>query len=247
MVLRCCQGLIIKDILLLTTTEFRPVRKDRLYYDQFEYCLGFYLAEVNCLRELNHASIDDVIERRKQWREIARQRWNKHPQLRGIHRSTDEITADTVENLHSLAEMLLTAPEPFKLVTTVNHAHVYTNDIILINRLSRMPCLAHKTHTRALVVRPRNTVQLKNPVHAYRTYFKMTKLTAVQKTHLENFLLGQEGQVRLSSALKTWLWHPFNRVQDYFFVDHDSESWITMLNLVQPGIIRKTQPIVAAK
>lgn len=238
-----------KDTLLSTATEFRPVRKDRLYYDQFEYCLGFCLAEVNCLRELAHDRIDDTIQRRRQWREISRQRWSVSGKNRGtiISRHYDEITDETVENLHSLAEMLLTAPEPFKLVVTVNQAYVYTNDTILINRLSRLPCLSYKTYTRAVVTRPRDTIQLKNPGHAYRTYFKMLKLTIEQKAQLENFLSSQEPHVRLSPALKTWLWHPFNRTQEYFFVDHDTESWLTMLSLVNPGIIRKTQRIVAAK
>jgi hypothetical protein len=40
---------------------------------------------------------------------------------------------------------------------------------------------------------------------------------------------------------------PFLRTQDYFFVDHDTASWSSMLSLVRPGIIRKTLQIVTAK
>jgi exopolyphosphatase/guanosine-5'-triphosphate,3'-diphosphate pyrophosphatase len=51
----------------------------------------------------------------------------------------------------------------------------------------------------------------------------------------------------LPAALEAWLDDPFLRTQDYFFVDHDSEAWPTMLALVQPGVIRKTLAIVTAK
>jgi hypothetical protein len=53
--------------------------------------------------------------------------------------------------------------------------------------------------------------------------------------------------VRLSPALKSWISQSFNRTQDYFFVDHDSLTWLTMLSLVQPGIVRKTMHIIPAK
>jgi hypothetical protein len=96
-------------------------------------------------------------------------------------------------------------------------------------------------------VRPKNTIQLKNPQHQFRTYLTMCKLTAEQRHNLEEFLITQSVHVRLSPALARWIDQPFNRTQDYFFVDHDAENWCTMLSLVQPGIIRKTMHIIAAK
>ena len=53
--------------------------------------------------------------------------------------------------------------------------------------------------------------------------------------------------MRLAPSLVSWMDQPYLRTQDYFFVDHDSEAWPTMLALVQPGVIRKTQQIVTAK
>jgi hypothetical protein len=49
----------------------------------------------------------------------------------------------------------------------------------------------------------------------------------------------------VSPALTEWIAEPFNRTQDYFFVDYNSESWLTMLGLIRPGLIRKTVQIVA--
>lgn len=210
--------------------------------------MGFYLEEVSCLRDLDHDKIEDMIQRRRVWREMARQRWRgqKAATILGLSHGR-EINDEIIENLHALAEMLITAPEDFKLVVSINQAHVYTNDLILINRLDRMSILQYKTFARAEVTRPRDTIALKRPKYKFRSYFKLMNLTAQQKDHLEAFLNNHSAHVRVGPALRDWLSLPFNRVQDYFFVDHDAETWLTMLNLVVPGVIRKTMNIVPAK
>lgn len=231
--------------------QFKPVIKDRLFYNRFEYAIGFTLDEASALRDLSHEEIDLTIERRKEWREIAQQRWNKSTSMLGrqhtiLTRRRKEITDTTSENLHTLAEMLLTTAADFKLVVSVNQGHVYTNDLMFINQLDQFDFLTKKYYSQAKVDRPKNTIKLKNPKHQFRSYFKITKLTDVQKTHLTGFLLNQK-TVRLSPALDEWIVGAFNRTQDYFFIDHNEMSWLTMLSLVRPGLIRKTQQIIPAK
>ena len=235
--------------LINPTRHFKTVAKDRLFYDQFEYCIGFYLAEVSALRELDHARIDDIIERRKAWREIAQQRWINGKQKHGtiMSRSWRDITAQTQADLHSLAHVLLTTAMPYKLVVSVNQGYVYTTDLALINQLDSMPELKHKTYTQARIIRPKNTIRLKNPRHEYRTYFRAIKLSAQEKQILIDFLQNQQEHTRMSPGLKNWVHDSFKRTQDYFFVDHNGSSWLSMLSLVRPGIIRKTLQIVAAK
>ena len=220
-----------------------------MFYDQFEYCIGFYLEEASCLRYLDHARIDDLIERRRQWQEIAQQRWVNGRQKHGIilRRHWRPITETTESDLHAVAEQLLTTAYKFKLVVTVDQGYVYTSDLALIDILANMPELKQKSFTQALVTRVRDTVQLKNPQHQFRSYFKSIKLTLEQKDHLMDFLYNQRDHVRVSPALQRWIDQPFNRTQDYFFVDHDTQSWLTMLSLVHAGIIRKTMHIIPAK
>jgi hypothetical protein len=240
-----------KDTLFLTKTavKFQTVQKDRLFYNRFRYCIGFQLDEVSCLRELDHDLIDQQILRRQQWREQAQIRWASGRKniatLAG--RAQKEILASTVEDLHTLASVLLDSTTDFKLVVSMNQAHVYTNDSALIARLDCLPMLRHKTHTRAKVTRPKNTIQLRNPLYRYRTYFKVTKLTTVQKQQLMDFLNNQVPHIRISPALKQWFGQKFNRTQDYFFVDYNGESWSSMLALVAPGLTRKTLNIIATK
>ena len=231
-----------------TNPEFKSVTKDRLFYSRFQYCLGFSLDEATCLRELDHAKIDDLIHRRKQWQEIAQQRWIKGRQNTTIlSRRWKDITEKTVTDLHSVADVLLTSTAEFKLVVSVHQGYVYTNDLALLTKLDGMTELTCKTHTQAQVDRPENTIRLNKSNYNFRSYFRTRHLSAQEKQQLVNFLNTQQDFVRTSPAMNQWVQEPFTRLQDYYFVDHDSRQWLTLISLVCPGIIRKTMQILTDK
>jgi hypothetical protein len=233
---------------LLTNLEFKPVTKDRLFYNRFQYCLGFYLNEATCLRELDHAKIDDLIKRRKQWQEVAQQRWiNGRQNTTILSRRWSDITETTVMNLHSMADMLLKSTVDYKLVVSVHQGYVYSNDLMLLSQLDSMPELTWKTRTQAQVDRPQNTIRLKKSNYNFRSYFRPLHLSTEQKQQLTNFLKTQQNFVRTSPAMNQWLLDSFTRLQDYYFVDHDSEQWLTLISLVTPGLIRKTMQILVDK
>ena len=224
---------------------FKLVVKDRLFYSQFEYCIRFHLEEVSCLRTLDHAQIDRMIERRIAWRSISQTMHSSTPTT-VLSNQSNKITKTTVEKLHALAELLLTTPAAFKLVVSSFTGYIYTNDLSLIDTVSKLPGVCYPEYTRAVVGRPKNTIRLKDPRHQWRSYFKIGKLTAEQKTQLVNFLANQH-TVRLSPALTQWVDLKFTRTQDYFFIDYNEPVWLTMLSLVSPGLIRKTLQIIPAK
>jgi hypothetical protein len=228
--------------------EFKSVTKDRLFYSRFQYCLGFNLDEATCLRELDHAMIDDVIQRRKQWQEVAQQRWiNGRQNTTILRRRWKDITEKTVTDLHSMADVLLTSTAEFKLVVSVHQGYVYTNDLALLTKLDDMPELTCKTYTQAQIDRPENTIRLKKSNYNFRSYFRTLHLSAQEKQQLVNFLKTQQDFVRTSPAMIQWIKEPFTRLQDYYFVDHDSLQWLTLISLVCPGIIRKTMQILTDK
>jgi hypothetical protein len=228
--------------------EFKSVTKDRLFYSRFQYCLGFNLDEATCLRELDHAMIDDLIQRRKQWQEVAQQRWiNGRQNTTILSRRWKAITEKTVTDLHTVADVLLTSTAEFKLVVSVHQGYVYTNDLTLLTKLDGMSELTFKTRTQAQVDRPQNTIRLKKSNYNFRSYFRARHLSAQEKQQLVGFLKTQQDFVRTSPAMIQWTKDPFNRLQDYYFVDHDSQQWLTLISLVSPGIIRKTIQILTDK
>jgi hypothetical protein len=220
---------------------FKPVSSDRLFYDHWQYCIRFRLEEVNCLRySLEAEKIDELLTRREMWRERVRQRW---PQNNFV-RPHSPITDGTREILYAFADFLKLTTEPYKMVISVNQCWIYSNSSNLLERIGRLPFVRNSKFTEAVIVRPRNTVAVKHPHHSYRSYFKATKLTEQERERIVVFLQDQH-DVRISPALTTWIATPFNRTQDYFFVDYNSESWLTMLGLIRPGLIRRTVQIVA--
>lgn len=224
---------------------FKLIVKDKLFYSQFEYCVRFHLDEVNCLRTLEHTHIDSMIERRIAWRRID-QTMHRSTPTTVLSNQSNKITETTVENLHRLADVLLTTPANFKLVVSAFTGYVYTNDLMLIDQVAKLPGVSYVEYSQAVVSRPRNTIQLKNPRHQFRSYFKISKLTAEQKTYLKNFLANQT-DIRISPALTQWINFKYTRTQDYFFIDYNEPVWPTMLSLVLPGLIRKTMQIIPTK
>lgn len=223
------------------------MHKDRLFYNRFEYGIGFYLDEVNCLRQLSHDEIDNTIARRKVWREISQQRLQSNGHSIIMRRGYKDITDSTVKSLHDLADVLLSSSSDYKLVVSVNQGWIYSNDLTLLSDVVQLGFLSQLTYSQAKINRPQNTITLTNSKYQYRSYFRMIKLTNDQKHHLVQFFHNQQDHLRTSPSLQKWLNDSFNRLQDYFFIDYDSETWLTALSLIQPGLIRKTMQIISAK
>ena len=230
--------------------KFKSVVKDRLFYDNYRYCISFYLAEVSALKTLDHAYINVIIDRRKLWREVAHQRIGGGVNVKSrqtiVSRRWKEITDDTVEDLHELADILIKTSIDHKFVTSVNHAYVYTNNITLFKRIVKLTNIQDIGYSEAVINRPKDTIKLANPKYPYRSYLKSVKLSPKEKENIINFFSNQQDYMRISPALVKWLLTPYHRTQDYFFIDYDNESWLVMLGLVKPGLIRKTVNIISA-
>jgi hypothetical protein len=227
--------------------KFHPVPRDRLYYDQWQYSMTLYLSEISCLRDLDHERINHLIEVRRQWRQHQQQRWARS-QIGLINTIRHkEINDQIINDLHAVASVLLEHTAKFKTVFSTNTMWIYTNDTSLLQQLTQLPCVDQVKLAEALVQKPRGAMVLKNPQHTHRSYFRSKKLTMEQKQTLKQFLQNHKSCLRTGPALENWLQDRFLRSQDYFFVDHNGESWLTMLGLVQPGLVRKTMQIKQAK
>jgi hypothetical protein len=227
--------------------KFKPVGKDRLFYDQYRYCMQAQMVEASALRKLTHANIDYVISLRKALLSSQhstgtafRSEWAKNAILR--------ISAGVEQNLHTVCDVLVATDKlQFRHVVSGDRLRVYTNDVALFDRLLlACPVLNNRGFTEAVVDRPKDTVQLKNPHHKYRSYFTRTKLTVTEKKMIANFLSNYQGSIRLSPCLRDWATQSFRYTEPYYFVDHDDTAWLVMLSLVRPGLIKKTFNITKA-
>jgi hypothetical protein len=225
----------------LTQIKFRPVSTARLFYGQWMYCIKFYLREATALRNtLEAEEIETILEQRLKWRNEVQQRW---PQNSFVHGRKD-ISQDTVVACQMFGQFLKAQSEPYKMLISVDHVWIYTNSVGLVQRIHDLHYVMPIKLTQAVIDRQSGVIELHRPQHTHRSYFRCRKLIGDQKEQLRNFLRSQT-DIRTSKGLEEWLDTHWNRTQDYYFVDHNGESWLTLLSLVAPGLIRRTLPIIA--
>ena len=226
--------------MITSNLKFKTVNKDRLFYDQYQYSACIPLKESTALRgNLSHDAIDQAIERRQTYWAMMRNSI--------VDRRIDD---SVVAQLHDICDFLLALTDEYKLVFNYNHwLTIYTNSLTIINQVNALDFIANKTYSQVNVNRPRDTILLKNSKHTKRSYFREFAINSNEKEILTNFFESQQDYIRISPGLKNWMnrGYRYNYVYDYFFVDYSEDLWLTMLNLVRPGIIRKTVEILQDK
>ena len=208
--------------------EFDPVSRDRLFYDQFEYCLRFRVMFASLLRCRSSADIPEAAAHRNHWRSS----WQG-----------SAVTDSQVIDLMDLHDRLAHFGADHQIVIHSGIVYVYSNDTHRLARLSELEYVGQQKGTQATVDQPRDRVMLTNPQHRYRTYFR----DRYQGTEpLRKFLLTRTDCFSYTTGFRYRLISPHKFfVQRHCFVDHDDPSDALMLNLVCPGIVRETLPIQA--
>lgn len=221
--------------------QFKPVIKDQLFYDRFEYCFSFTLAEATALRGLRHDLIDERLDQRIEWREIARKRWKNTIDTMGWNLINDQVRSD----LHYVCSAIVSSGADCKIAVSHHVGYLYTNSLDLIGHLRTFRCLSGMKYSRAVVNRPKNTILLKKSQFQHRSYFHYTKITEQEKENLKNFFKNQSEHIRISPSLDVFFNEkPYLRTMDHYFIDYNDDQWLTMLSLIRPGLIRKTQQII---
>jgi hypothetical protein len=219
--------------------KFESVLKDKLFYGRFEYCVGFNLQEISCLRTMNHESVDSILNFRANNRMKIRLAWAK-----SIDVYPREITAELTKNLHDLLDLILDNNE-CKLVVSYNSGYVYSNNPAFIETVAKLEYLKNKRFTKAVVDRPTNVIRVRNSKHNTRSYFKSIVLTSAEAKSLKSFVKLHSKSVRVGPALGRWVDESHNRTLDYFFIDYSDPGYLTLITLKFPKLIRKTQAIVS--
>jgi hypothetical protein len=96
-----------------------------------------------------------------------------------------------------------------------------------------------------------DTVTLIHPKRQYRTYFHSIAINDYQKFTITNWIVAQGDEIIPSPSVKSFFglttrsgpWSSRYTAQHYY-IDHNSLQYETLLQLVCPGLVRKTLPIV---
>ena len=221
--------------------NIKTVSKDRLFFDQYEYCFNFKLEEMSALRELDHAYIDRELDYRSNWR-------SRNPNFGGSWRGhRGEITAENRTNCHTLCDYLL-AKQDYKLVIYNDWGYVYSSDLTMLRDMEQLEYLTPASLKQVRLDIPRDSILIKSSEHEWRSYFFAGRMTAEQKESLRNFLDNQS-DIRIGPGLKRFLSgrQAHHYINDNAFIDHNGQGIIMMLGLILPRAIRKTLKLIRDK
>jgi hypothetical protein len=234
------------DTLFLTKIKTTTVERTNLWFDKFSHSVLFNIKEASALRNMSHKSIDQYIKWKIQWGSRSTPNyggsWRELPQ-------NISLNDTTINNLRQLCDFFIEDKRDRKISISRNTVTVYTNDKTLITDISELNFINHsKTHIRNLKqVGIPNTIRKQQSDYKFRSYFRHSRISLDQMSRLRNFLTAQE-DCSLSPALKAWMTQPkWRHLEDYFYLDHNCNSIVTMMVLFMPRIIRKTVPIVTDK
>jgi hypothetical protein len=210
--------------------DIRQEPRDRLFFDQYQYRMQFYLRFAWCMRSYDH---DDLDRRLK----------NYQGGGRGAPFLTDP---QTHADLHSMCDLLRGLPDSSKKMIQYDTVFLYTNDLEIIEDMSQVGYISQIKIGQAVTVYPKDTVMLQNPVHQYRTFLKHKWWDQETSNHIKKFLLGRQELFRIPKSFLEKLQRSGRlATQDHHFVDHNDPDLLLMMSLVCPGIINKTLPIQA--
>jgi hypothetical protein len=227
-------------------------KSDRLYFNKYQYCLSFRLDRASCLRNLGKDRVitvsDQVTERFMMQNQYS---WQVH---RTPHR--DDISEQAyrqkiLDNLILVARALEPCLEIMRLVVTGNHVYLYSNNLDTLQELLTIPQFSQSANLCQVEInRPANTVMLRNSLYLKRSYFREQWIDINSKQALKDFLTRQD-DIRIGPGLHSCL-HTNNNIsykgqtlmQRYYFFDHNSDNTSLMLELIAPGTIRQTVPVL---
>ena len=219
------------------------VNRSSPWHGRWNLCGRFRLAECHALRRLDHAWIDRVIRTRRAWGQRPMTNYG------GSWRSgwaPVRITEQDVRALHAMCDFLVADPTPRKIMIKDNHIYIYANDVAIYQRILDHGLAPLVELSEVRFAGTPNTVHLKRSAHAMRSYFRSRKLDTPTANSVRQYLAAQESAT-LSPSLSYWCENDGRYLFSYYFLDHDSVAITDMLQIIAPGIIRCTLPIVTDK
>lgn len=254
------------DSLLLTASnpEVKLISSDRLFYDRYQYSLRFHLSQFHCIRPWHDYEGDDVeefleeIEKYRRQHHVRRRQSGLYNSYRNKTQSIDtfekqdqEYQQQIEQELYPIVRLLWPCRADIKVVATTHWGYVYSDRLELLKSVADAWPVQRCRISKAVIDRAPNTVGLQNKRHNYRTYLRDLRVTEAQQDQIQQYLAQQE-DIRMCPSLKSWGRHDYRYSwlqnaawsRSTFFFDHNGATDALMLEMIVPGIVRKTLEIV---
>ena len=211
------------------------VDRKELYFGQWQYAVRFWLQHASFLRELDHASIDTMVQYRNSW-----------CQTKPAHsRITLPIIDDQQQKiLHKVCDFLQSRSHSFKKIVSGHSISLYTNHLADFQGLASISAGRIEKVDRAVLTLAPDVVTLTNPQHCFRTYFRDRWISQDELEDLRRYFSTRTDQFRLSPGFERVVAGHRVFLASNNFVDHNEPNADLLISMVVPGVVRKTLPIV---
>lgn len=221
--------------------------RSSLWFGCYQHSLKIHITEAGALRLSSPAAISNYLSVRREWGRRHGGLFLSNPGS-WVGRYRTEITAEHEADLCALLDYLSNDPREYRKTIEGDWIYFYTQDLGLLDDLQALPFLdqSHMERSEVVLQGTPDCIALKNPQHQYRTYFRANRVSQEQNSMMCQFLISQS-DIRISPALKSHIEHNQRYWRDHYFIDHDSTGINTMLEMICPGVTRKTMCIEKAK
>ena len=223
--------------------------RSSLYYNTYEYAMTWQQDEIGCIRSLDQNKMQSHIRMRMDYEQRRNNQYNSYE-----HNFESKFTTRCRDNLEGMRALLAAETHPKKMVFFRNFLTVYTNNLGLHGRLMACDWIRSVDIKQAELNLPPDTILLKNPQYQYRTYFRGRSLGKTQKARLAAWIQTQSSEITASKSLQAFLeiepnptrvlWWRSDATESYYYIEHNSLQYETMLSMICPGMVRKTMPIL---
>lgn len=221
------------------------------YYNQWYWSLSWRQPEIAVLRDcLDLDRVNHLFERRRYWEKT---RWDQYGAMTSVLRPSyrSAITPEVQHNVHQVREWLVAREGLYKTVFYNGQINIYTNDRELVDQgiaLCEPFAYGRIRVKQALITLSSDTVVFKRPYdYTQRTYIKTAKLTTHTIDAIKQWASGMGTLIKFSPSFGEFLmgqrrtsWYDPSWTFDYYFVDHNDSKLTMWLNLLAPGLVRKT-------
>lgn len=218
---------------------------DRLFYDQYRYGLKLRMKDFSCLREIRKSDatvekVASVVSRRFEQRCNYSRFFNK----RDLPTELSSRQYD-LDNILEMLQYLWPIRAQIKVTFSGDWGYIYSNNKKLLQSIGNQSYVYAYYIKEAIVTRPKDTIRLQTSAYQYRSFLKERLCTLDDKARILSYLENQPN-IKIGRGLTYWLKYDTRWLwsRRYHYFDHNDAKIELMLQLICPGIIRTTMPII---
>lgn len=212
---------------------FVEQQRSSLFYNQYEWAGHFTVSHVNLARGCTVDSLHERVNRRQMyysnWRE------NNKPSAEDIIKLCDFMPV--IQNLKTHS----------KIVFYQHWLYVYTNQFQVLSKLSQLDQVSHSEIFRATVTLDKDVIFLQQPRHPWRSYFCSGRILPESAQLLLRFFETRPQQYYVTRGFKRRLQSNCVYLNGDSFVEYQDPGDIKLLDLISPGLIRRTVAVKQTK